>query len=179
MTNANLPERWLNDMRFRRDQLSDAAFRGYMNALMWSVANRTEGAIRPQDLKYIPDFDHGVIRELITDGLWKPQGPDRGWLIGDFATTQTGKDLLEKYEREKELDRKRKARDRKAALEDKLAALDESGGSSGGSFPAESPSTNQTKPREGAVGDADWCTAAEREHYEALIDRNVHDGYDR
>jgi hypothetical protein len=164
VTNANLPERWLNDLRFRRDQLSDAAYRGYMNALMWSVANRTDGVIRPQDLKYIPDFDHGVIRGLVNDDLWQPRGPNRGWLIADFATTQTSRDLVEKYEREKALDRARKARKAKEAAAEKLAKLaalntgaelceqDFSGGNSAGSFPAESPSTEQTKLRPGHEG---------------------------
>jgi hypothetical protein len=150
-----------------------------MNAMMWSVANRAEGVIRPQDLKYLPDFDHGIIGELIGDELWEPQGSDRGWLITDFATTQTGKDLLEKYEREKAYDRARKAQARKRELAARMAAL-ESGGSSAGKVPAESPSTNQSRPGEGgAVGDDDWCTPEQREHYEALIDRNMRDGFDR
>jgi hypothetical protein len=186
MTNANLPERWLNDLRFRRDQLSDTAFRGYVNALMWSVANRTEGVIRPQDLKYLPDFGRAVIPELIGDDLWEPRGSDRGWLIVDFATTQTGKDLLEKYEREKAYDRKRKALARKAELAARLRALGESGGSSTGKVPPESPSTNQTKPGGGAEGDDDyadelreWYAEGERERLEELADRNVRDGYEQ
>ena len=96
MTNANLPERWLNDMRFRRKRLSDGAFRSYMNALMWSVANRTEGIIERGDLEDIPDFDPAVVQELMGGDLWEPLDVGDRWLIYDFATTQTGKDLLEK-----------------------------------------------------------------------------------
>jgi hypothetical protein len=92
MTNANLPERWLNDMRFRRKRLSDGAYRSYMQALMWSVANRTEGIIERGDLEDIPDFDPADVRELMGEGLWQPRGPDRGWLIADFSTTQTAID---------------------------------------------------------------------------------------
>jgi hypothetical protein len=177
MTNANLPERWLNDMRFRRKRLSDSAFRSYTFSLMWSVANRTEGIIERGDLEDIPDFNPADITELMRVGLWQPRRPDRGWLIADFDTTQTGKDLLEKYEREKAWDRKRKAQARKAALEKRLAA-DDSGGKSTGQSPPELPSTNQTRPRRGAVGD-DYFAAGERERLEELADRNVADGYDQ
>jgi hypothetical protein len=177
MTNANLPERWLNDMRFRRKRLSDSAFRSYTFALMWSVANRTDGVIERGDVEDIPDFSPADIPELMRVGLWDSRGPDRGWLIHDYATTQTGKDLLEKYEREKAWDRQRKARKAKEAAEAKLAGETDSGGNSGGSFPAESPSTNQYRPGGGAAGD-DWCTPEQREHYDRLIDRTVRDGYE-
>lgn len=59
MTNANLPERWLNDMRFRRKRLADGAYRSYMNALLWSVANRTEGIIERGDLERHPRLQPG------------------------------------------------------------------------------------------------------------------------
>lgn len=144
MTNANLPERWLNDMRFRRKRLSDSAYRSYMQALTWSVANRTEGIIERGDLEDIPDFSPADVPELVKNGLWEVES--ERWLIHDFATTQTGKDLLEKYEHEKALDRARKARQRAEAAATKRAALASSGGSSGGQSPVESPSTNQNKP---------------------------------
>lgn len=145
MTNANLPERWLNDMRFRRKRLKDGAYRSYMQALMWSVANRTDGVIERGDVEDIPDFDPGDIAELMAGGLWQSRGRDRGWLIEDFATTQTGKDLLESAEKRRAADRARKARQAKEAAEAKLAALGDSTGNSGGKFPPDSPSTNQTR----------------------------------
>jgi hypothetical protein len=144
MTNANLPERWLNDMRFRRKRLSDSAYRSYMQALVWSVANRTEGIIERGDVEDIPDFGPADVPELVKNGLWEVEG--ERWLIRDFATTQTGKDLLEKYERTKALDRARKARKAKETAAAKLAGLDDSGGNSGGTFPADSPSTDQNRP---------------------------------
>jgi hypothetical protein len=205
MTNANLPERWLNDMRFRRKRLSDSGYRSYMQALMWSVANRTEGYIERGDLEDIPDFNPADVRELVKDGLWEAEG--ERWLIYDFATTQTGKDLLEKYEREKALDRARKARQRAEAAAAKRAALAGSGGSSGGQSPTESPSTDQNKPiackgrTEKNATDPDkdyaddyadwvaedtedntdngWCTPQQRAHYDSLADRALRDGYDR
>jgi hypothetical protein len=178
MTNANLPERWLNDMRFRRKRLSDSAFRSYMLALMWSVANRTEGIIERGDLEDIPDFNPADIPQLLQNGLWEPRRPDRGWLIADFENTQTGKDLLESQEKRRAWDRKRKAQQRKEALTAKLAGENGSGGSSSGQVPVERPSTEQTRPLRGAVGDDDWCTPQEREHYDRLIDRSVREGYE-
>lgn len=192
MTNANLPERWLNDMRFRRKRLSDSAFRSYMCALMWSVANRSEGVIERGDLEDIPDFNPADIGELMRGELWESRGPDCGWLIHDFDTTQTGKDLLEKQERERAYDRKRKAQARAAALAAKLAGQNESAGKSTGQSPPESPRTEQNKPGHyrGANPDSpidddyaadyrEWCAEDEREHLEQLADRNVRGGYDR
>lgn len=145
MTNANLPDRWLSDRRFRRERLSDAGFRAFVNALMWSVGNRTEGVIEPDDLKLIPDFDRATIKELVCGDLWEPRPTGRGWLIVDFPTTQTGKDLLAKYEKEKALDRRRKAKKRAEELAAQLAAEGDSGGSSAGRIPVESPSTEQNR----------------------------------
>jgi hypothetical protein len=141
MTDARLPERWLNDRRFRSKRLSDAGYRSYINALVWSVANRTDGVIERGDLEDIPDFNPAVVQELMGDDLWEPLGAGDRWRISDFETTQTGRDLLESVERRRAWDRKRKAKDRK----NKLAELadDESGGNSGGRSPADSYSTGQ------------------------------------
>lgn len=109
MTNANLPDRWLSDRRFRRENLSDAAFRAYVNSRIYAVGNRTEGVIEPADIRFIPDFDRAAVPELIENHLWEPLGRDHGWLIADFSTTQTGKDLLASYEKRKAYDRQRKA----------------------------------------------------------------------
>ena len=105
MANANLPDRWLGDRRFRRESLPDAAYRAYMNALMYAVTNRTDGVIESADLKFIPDFDRGAITLLIEDRLWAARGKGRGGFIVDFPTTQSSKNLLESYERRKAWDR--------------------------------------------------------------------------
>lgn len=137
MTDAHLPERWLNDRRFRSRRLSDAGYRSYMNALIWSVANRTEGVIDRGDLEDIPDFNPAVVPELMGDDLWEPLGVGDRWLISDFETTQTGRDLLASAEKRRAWDRRRKARDRKDRLAAQLADDDDSGGSSGGRSPVE------------------------------------------
>ncbi len=177
MTNANLPERWLNDMRFRRKRLTDSAYRSYMQALMWSVANRTDGVVERGDLEDIPDFNPADLRELMSVELWRSRGSDRGWLIADFDTTQTGKDLLEAAEKRRVADRKRKAQARKEAAEKRLEG-GSSGGHSSGQSPAESPSTKQTRPLRGDVRNDDYAPG-EWEHLQELADRNVRDGYDQ
>ena len=47
MTDARLPEPWLSDRRLSR--LSDAHYRSYIQALLFSVSNRTDGVIEPDD----------------------------------------------------------------------------------------------------------------------------------
>ena len=42
MTDARLPERWLNDRRLQRHSADH--YRAFVNALLWSVANRTDRA---------------------------------------------------------------------------------------------------------------------------------------
>lgn len=150
MTDARLPERWLNDRRFKSRRLSDAGYRSYMNALVWSVANRTDGVIERGDLEDIPDFNPAVVPELMGGDLWEPLGVGDRWLIYDFETTQSGKDMLESVEKRKAWDRNRKAR--KAA--EKLAAeragqMDSTGNSTGNSaveIPPDSYRPGQARP---------------------------------
>lgn len=146
MTNANLPERWLNDRRFRRKRLSDAGYRSYHQALMWSVANRTEGVIERGDLEDIPDFQPAVVPELMAGDLWDPLGVGDSWLIHDYATTQSSKNLLDSYEKRLEWDRARKAKAAREKAIARLAGEADSGGNSAGTFPPESFSTEQNRP---------------------------------
>ncbi|VBA47905.1 hypothetical protein LAUMK41_00634 [Mycobacterium attenuatum] len=147
MTDAHLPDRWLSDRRFRRPRLSDSAYRSYMQALMFAVGNRTEGIIEPSDLPFIPDFDPADIPELIGGDLWEPHGrAGERWLMVDFAQTQTGRDLLEMYEKRKAWDRSRKAKQRKCKLAAQLADDDESGGSSTGTVPVDCARPGQARP---------------------------------
>ena len=187
MTNANLPERWLVDRRFGRDRLPDAAYRSYMNALVWSVANRTEGVIEPADLKDIRDFDRAQVKTLISGDLWQPRGPDRGWLIADFATTQTGRDLLEKYGREKALDRVwqgagAQGEGRRCACGVGRVRWEVPPGI----CPPESPKPNQTKtdaPKgrlksNAEIDGADWCTDEEQARLKQRADRLTQEAYE-
>jgi hypothetical protein len=108
MTDARLPERWLNDRRFLR--LSDAAHRLYVHTLMWSVANRSDGVVYDDDLALMPSVDIARVGELDKAELWQRDG-DR-WLILDFPMTQTSRDDLVVLENNRRREREKKARQR-------------------------------------------------------------------
>jgi hypothetical protein len=108
VTDARYPERWLNDRRLLT--LSDAAHRLFVMALVWSVANRTDGVIADQDFALILRVDPTRAAELGEAGLWRREAGR--WLIEDFPGTQTSKDDLEVLANARRRDRERKARQR-------------------------------------------------------------------
>jgi hypothetical protein len=108
VTDARFPERWLNDRRFLL--LSDAAHLLYTRALMFSVANRTDGLLHDDDLPLIPAVDPARADELAKAELWLRHGD--GWLIVDYMATQTSRDDLEVLENERRRQREKKARRR-------------------------------------------------------------------
>jgi hypothetical protein len=139
MTDTRLPSEWLLGRLVR---LKPSAFRSYVCALMWSVANRTDGRIESADLAYIPGFDAADIPELIGSDLWalrvsrgqsggQSPGQSAGnwWLIVDFRATQTSRSEHESLERARAKDRERKAKKRAEA---KALSGRQSGGQSGG-----------------------------------------------
>lgn len=127
MTDVRLPERWLNDRRLLR--LSDPAFRLFVTALAWSVANRTDGALDDADLSLIPRADAGCANELVTAGLWRHHRDT--WFIADFAVTQTSAHDLEVLENARRRDREKKARQR-------ASKRDSAEGASPGTVPRDS-----------------------------------------
>lgn len=70
MTDARLKSEWLNAMRF--DALTDAAWRVFTGALMWSVDNGTDGAIPTRYLRMLhPDgAKPEAFAEIEKAGLW-------------------------------------------------------------------------------------------------------------
>ncbi|POX90644.1 hypothetical protein C3477_06810 [Mycobacterium kansasii] len=108
MTDARLPERWLNDRRLQR--LSPEHFRAYVNALLYAVANRTDGHIDRADLGLIPHWCAGAARAFVDARLFTPCAD--GWLIADYSVTQSSRDDLETLERIRAADRRKKARKR-------------------------------------------------------------------
>jgi hypothetical protein len=108
MTDARLPERWLVYRRLQR--LSAEHYRSYINALLYSVANRSDGFIEPEDLGLIPGFAPGTAKALIDAELWSPRS--KGWLIVDYAATQSSRDELERLENMRARDREKKQRQR-------------------------------------------------------------------
>jgi hypothetical protein len=108
MTDARFPERWLNDRRVVR--LSDRAFRLFVTSLAWSVANRTDGRLYPDDLALLLGVDPGAAGELVKAGLWSAAG--EGWQVVDFGHTQTTEAQLVGLEHKRAMDRERQARKR-------------------------------------------------------------------
>ncbi len=108
MTDARYPEKWLNDRRIRT--LCSDAFRLFVTANAWSIANRTDGVITSADLPLIPDTNPTFVPDLVQVGLW---GETRtGWLILDYADTQTTKAQLVHLEAIRQAEREKKARQR-------------------------------------------------------------------
>jgi hypothetical protein len=110
MTDARFPDRWLSDRRLQR--LTDGHFRAFITSLAWSVSNRTDGVIEPEDLALIPNFAVGAPQALVSAGLWSPL--ENGWRITEYAVTQTSRDQLTALENLRVREREKKARQRAA-----------------------------------------------------------------
>ena len=108
MTDARFPDRWLNDRRLQG--LSDAAFRLYVIGLMWSVSNRSDGAVDHVDVRLMPGVDASRVGDLERVSLWQRQGDS--WLIVDFAATQTSARALDQQDSNRARERERKAQER-------------------------------------------------------------------
>lgn len=111
MTDARLPERLLNDRRLQR--LSAEHYRTYINSLLWSVANRTDGHIEREDIALVPHWSANAAQALVDAKLFTPES--KGWLIADYAATQTSRGELETLENIRARDREKKARKRAEA----------------------------------------------------------------
>ena len=133
MTDARLPDRWLTDRRLQR--LSDSHFRAFVNGLLWSVSNRTDGVIEIDDLALIPRFPAGVVQTLVDAGLWAPQSG--GWVIADFAATQTSRDQHEAMEKIRSRERQKKAAQRAAKAGGETPSTQSCPGDSPGDSPGE------------------------------------------
>ena len=106
-----MPERYLNDRRVLR--LSDGAFRAFVTATMFSVSNRTDGVIENDDLVLLPYFLNMYADELVKAGLWDYR-LEGGYMIADFAETQTSSEQLAAAEEARRNDRDRKRAQRAA-----------------------------------------------------------------
>lgn len=115
MTDARLPDRWLYDRRLAR--LSDSEFRSFILSLLWSVATRTDGHVESADLALIPGFEKGSIPALVGQGVWRALPDGAGWVIDEFAVTQTSRSELERLERVRKQEREKKARQRERKRE--------------------------------------------------------------
>lgn len=139
MTDARIPERYLMDRRVAR--LSDAAFRAWIVATLWAVANRTDGAIERVDLHLIPQLDAASADALAACGLWSETTD--GWQIADYAETQTSRSELEALENVRRREREKKRRQRSSAED--AVTVPVSPGLSTGTVPPSSQGPTQDK----------------------------------
>jgi hypothetical protein len=107
MTDARFPERWLNLAALQR--VSPTAYRLFGNALMWSVANGTDGHIPVWALGLIPSAEETDAKELAQVSLWLDHVSD-GWVIAPYEDTQTTRSDLELLANGRRQDAARKRR---------------------------------------------------------------------
>lgn len=131
MTDARFPERWLNDRRVLR--LSDVDFRTFVTTLVWSVANRTDGRLEPDDLALLPGARDAAPR-LTQAGLWETTNGTV--TIIDYDDTQTSSEQFDAID-----ERRRRDRERKRARRSRGAT------STGMSEPMSTPMSTRTSVR--------------------------------
>lgn len=165
MTDARLPERWLMDRRINR--LSDREFRAFVMSLMWSVSNRTDGRILPEDLPLIPGAVSGADADaLVKVGLWDSRNP--GWQITDFGASQTSRHELEVLENMRLRERQKKSRQRAAAR--KAAESEAEKPADQESVPGDSPGDVSPGTAQARTGQA--RTGKERRGKESDLEQN-------
>ncbi|OBI92877.1 hypothetical protein A5661_24920 [Mycobacterium asiaticum] len=100
---------------------------------MWSVANKTDGLIEPDDLPMIPGMTDDAPDTLVKAQLWTAL--DTAWIIADFQETQTSRSEHEILANARAREREKKARQRARAAEDADAGhSDVPGDSPGGPY---------------------------------------------
>jgi hypothetical protein len=117
VTDARLPERWIMDRRVLL--ASPEAWRLYTFALMYAVANRSDGRILAGDLALIPTIDPDRAAELVKLGLW--ECADDGWQITDFRATQSSRDQLDQLQEIRDHAAARKRAQRARAVRERAA----------------------------------------------------------
>lgn len=135
---ARFPTRYLTDRRVLR--LSAEQFRAWTMATAWSVTNRTDGVVEKDDLPLIPPFTTTATEAagLVEAGLWK--ATSRGWLIVEYASTQTSGAEMDRIEKKRQADREYRAKKR---AEEREAESKESGDSRNDVVPTVEPTTDE------------------------------------
>jgi hypothetical protein len=126
VTDARFPSRWMGDRRFLK--ASPDALLLYQFAMWYAVANRTDGLIEDDDLPLLARGDARYAPELEKVGLWRREAG--GWLIVDYADTQTPKAQLEALDVRRRSDRERSQRyrdNRKGSKESRDSSRDDKG----------------------------------------------------
>lgn len=139
----------MNDRRLQR--LSAEHYRTFVNALLWSVTNRTDGRIEREDVGLIPHWSANAAKAFVDAGLFTPQSD--GWLITDYAATQTARSELETLERIRQRERVKKAKQRAEKLAGGADDEDSPGDDDGDSPGEASPGTAQEGRKAGNEGE--------------------------
>lgn len=108
MSDFRFAGRWLNDRRVAG--LAGDDFKAFVLAGAWMVENRSDGRISSEDLDFVPRFNRGSVPRLVAAGVWIIEGD--GWLMVDYAGTQTSRAEFETLENARKRDREKKARQR-------------------------------------------------------------------
>lgn len=91
MVSANIPEQWLSNVNILR--LSYRARDHHTMLLMWSVANRTDGAI-PRDIDiFQPTITAEGLEELVKAGFLLDRGQD--FLLTKYEESQSSSAQIE------------------------------------------------------------------------------------
>jgi hypothetical protein len=109
VTDTRLPEHYLTDPRL--DALDDAAYRVFINGLMWSVTHGTDGVLPALALRWLhPDAGRvtGAAQTLVAAGLWTQTG--NGHMVRDFGKHQSSAETVEHMRKQA---RERKERQRR------------------------------------------------------------------
>lgn len=88
---ARFPTHYMTDRRVVR--ANPEQFRLFVFATAWAVSNMTDGHIDQEDLPLIPFASLPLAEGLVKADLWTPT--EKGWLITDFAKTQTSAAQIE------------------------------------------------------------------------------------
>lgn len=126
MTDARLHPTFLTNHKV--DDLDDAAFRVYVNGIVLTASQETDGRLTRRALRLLhpePLDLLGIAARLVAAGLWEPR--ENGWHVHDFADYQTSK---AQAEASREAARLRKAKSRAGKSQrDKQGSHSVTGGS--------------------------------------------------
>lgn len=144
MADARLRAEWLGQMRF--EDLSDAAWRVFTSALMWSVGNGTDGMIPKRHLRFLhPEGVSEAVRtELVAAALWSETKD--GFVMLDW-TGELGQSTAAQIDKYREDARVRQQRRRERAKKGREAREGEELGS-GAQSASVTPNVTRDIPRD-------------------------------
>jgi hypothetical protein len=158
--------------------LSDAAYRLHTEGLVWSNRKGTDGQLAKDDMRRWARHPEAA-EELVSIGWWEDHG-GHYQIIHHIGYQRT----REQVARQSIANAANRAKGKARPVRPKNESSDDSSD--------ERDRTGQARTREGGAGKKsddpagdytadyrDWCTEDQREHLEALADRNAREAYER